>query len=107
MAFSLTFVTLFLTALWYLLPLLVLFISLIVILSQIVAKLEQWPGFDGLYWAFITATTVGYGDIKPARRSSRVIAVCIAMLGILFTGIVLAAAINCVGTAFEQHIAKM
>lgn len=105
MAFTLTFLKLFSIALFLLMPLLLIFITLILILGQVVARLERWPAFDGLYWACITATTVGYGDIKPARKSSRLIAVLIAMLGILFTGIVLAAAINCVGKAFEMHIA--
>ena len=104
MAFTFTFLKLFSIALLLLMPLLLIFITIIVMLGQVVARLEKWPGFDGLYWAFITATTVGYGDIKPTRRSSRIIAILIAMLGILFTGIVLAAAINCVGTAFELHI---
>ena len=104
MAFTFTFLKLFSIALLLLMPLLLIFITIIVMLGQVVARLEKWPRFDGLYWAFITATTVGYGDIKPTRRSSRIIAILIAMLGILFTGIVLAAAINCVGTAFELHI---
>jgi len=105
MAFTLTFIKLFSIALLLLMPLLLIFITAIVILGQVVARLEKWPKFDGFYWACITATTVGYGDIKPVRKSSRLIAIVIAMLGILFTGIVLAAAINCVGTAFELHIA--
>lgn len=105
MAFTLTFLKLFSIALYLLMPLLLIFITLIVVLGQVVARLEQWPAFDGFYWACITATTVGYGDIKPTRKLSRLIAILIVMLGILFTGIVLAAAINCVGTAFEMHIA--
>lgn len=105
MTFTLTFLKFFIIALQLLMPLLLIFILLIVVLGQIVARLECWSRFDGLYWAFITATTVGYGDIKPQRKLSRILAVCIALLGILFTGIILAAAINCVGTAFELHIA--
>lgn len=105
MAFTLSFLNLFAIALQLLMPLLLTFITLIMVLGQIVARLERWPGFDGVYWACITATTVGYGDIKPQRKASRILAILIALLGILLTGIVLAAAINCVGTAFELHIA--
>ena len=45
---------------------------------------------DGFYWAFVTATTVGYGDLRPTNRKPRIIAILIAVLGLLSTGIIIA-----------------
>ncbi|PCJ25611.1 MAG: Ion channel protein [SAR86 cluster bacterium] len=73
-------------------------------LGQVVARLERWDKFDALYWSFITATTVGYGDIRPLKRSSKIISIFIAFTGIMFTGIVVAITVESTRVAFEQHV---
>ncbi len=41
---------------------------------------------DALYWSFVTATTVGYGDIAPVTAEGRVLAGLLAFLGIGLLG---------------------
>ncbi|UJF16594.1 potassium channel family protein [Jeotgalibaca sp. MA1X17-3] len=41
---------------------------------------------DSLWWSFVTATTVGYGDITPESVSGRLIAVILMIVGIGFVG---------------------
>ena len=41
---------------------------------------------DALWWAFVTATTVGYGDLSPASSGGRVIAAVLMMVGIGLIG---------------------
>lgn len=43
---------------------------------------------DGLWWAFTTITTVGYGDRYPTTTEGRVLAVCLMILGISLLGVV-------------------
>ena len=75
--------------------------AIVVLLGLAVGRLENWPWFDAVYWGFITATTVGYGDIRPLRRLSRVLAILIAFTGVTFTGIFVALAINSATLAFH------
>jgi voltage-gated potassium channel len=43
---------------------------------------------DGLWWAFTTITTVGYGDHYPTTSEGRIIAVCLMILGISLLGVI-------------------
>lgn len=45
---------------------------------------------DGLWLAFTTAATVGYGDIVPSTHSSRAFAVVVVMLGLAVLSLVTA-----------------
>jgi hypothetical protein len=52
-----------------------------------VAILEGWPLVDGIYFAFVTGLTVGYGDLVPTHGSSRLLAIAAAIDGILLTAL--------------------
>jgi voltage-gated potassium channel len=77
--------------------------GVIIILGQWVGKRENWSRFDALYWTIITATTVGYGDLRPTGKMGKVLAVLIAFIGLVFTGIMVAIALQSVTTAFAEH----
>jgi len=71
-------------------PILSTFVGLMVALGIIVARLEGWPMIDGVYFAFVTGLTVGYGDLVPKLLLSRAIAIALGFCGILLTGLVAA-----------------
>jgi len=94
MEFTFNFLKLFFYIGFVMGPLLGLLVVVIIILGQIVGQREGWTRFNSLYWSFITATTVGYGDIRPEGKLSRVLTVFIAFSGLIFSGILVAVAIH-------------
>ena len=85
-------------------PILISLSSLIIGLGQVVGKIERWDRLDSLYWSLITATTVGYGDIRPKQHLSRVIAIAIAIMGVIFTGILVSIAIEATRHSVAIHV---
>lgn len=75
-------------------PVLSALVGVLVALGAAVAHLEGWPLLDGVYFAFVTGLTVGYGDLVPARHVSRVVAIAIAFTGILLTALLAAIAVR-------------
>lgn len=104
MEFSITFSQILFWGIYLVAPILLMLSLIIIVLGLIVGRVESWSRFDALYWAFITALTVGYGDIRPLHKVSRVLSTVIAILGIMFAGIVVAITVEATSVAFEKHI---
>ncbi len=104
MELTVTFLKLFTSAIYFIAPLLLFLVSIIIVLGQIVTYIEKWNKFDGFYWSFVTATTVGYGDLRPFRRISKILSIIIALNGIILTGIILATAVETVSMFLEQYL---
>jgi voltage-gated potassium channel len=96
------FVRLFVLGLTYVSPLLLSLILIIIVLGLIIGKREGWTGSNAVYFAFITATTVGFGDFHPERKLSKLLSIVIAMVGLIFTGIVIALALHAASEAFKH-----
>jgi len=84
MQFTFDFIRIFSLGLYYAAPLLVTLALIIAVLGHFLGSLEGWSKFDALYQAFVTATTVGYGDVHPRRKGSKLLAIAIAFVGIIF-----------------------
>lgn len=70
-------------------------ISLFIMIGGfLLAWLEDLPIGTGLYFAWVTGTTVGYGDLTPTSGAARVVAIVVALFGILFTGFIVALALE-------------
>jgi voltage-gated potassium channel len=101
-----TFFSLLASAGWVLLILLIVFFALASTLY-----LSEMPGinhspngwWETLYLSAITALTVGYGDVAPNSPIGRLAAVGLGFLGIMLTGIVVAAAIKALEKASENQ----
>jgi voltage-gated potassium channel len=101
MAFTYEFLRIFGLELVYAWPLLLALVTFIAIVGQMIGRWEGWSRSDALYYAFITASTVGYGDFHPTRRSSKFWAISIALLGLMLTGLVVALGVQAATSAFK------
>jgi hypothetical protein len=63
-------------------------------LGVIVGLIEGWGLGNGIYFAFITGLTVGYGDFVPTGALTRTLSVLIGFCGIALAGLVAALAVK-------------
>ena len=70
--------------------------------AAFIAATEKVSFGKALYFSFITGLTVGYGDIAPVTSIGRVISVLLGLIGILFTGVVVATAVEATRHAWEE-----
>jgi voltage-gated potassium channel len=103
MAFTLAFLKIFVLGLILCFPVLLLLALVVVILGLIVGRREKWSRLDSVYYAFMTATTVGYGDLRPRERAGKCLAIAIAFTGVLLTGIIVALGLRAAQVAFKAH----
>lgn len=57
-----------------------------------VEKSQNLSAWDGVWWAIVTVTTVGYGDTFPQTDAGRIIAIMVMFVGIGFIAVLTAAA---------------
>ena len=65
-------------------------------MGAIVATLEGWSLWQGVYFAFVTGLTIGYGDLAPKQPLTQLLAIVIGFSGILLTGLVAALAVKAI-----------
>lgn len=104
MDFVVNFFEMFILVFYLVSPLIVFLNIIIILMGQVVGYIEKWTKFDSLYWTYITATTVGYGDIRPIKKISRILSVLITLVGMIFTGIVVAIALHTTSVTVEKYI---
>lgn len=67
-----------------------------------ISIVEKMNLSDSLWWSFVTATTVGYGDISPETSIGRIIAAILMIVGIGFIGMLT----GTIATFFIKNIDK-
>lgn len=60
------------------------------------------PMGETVYFCAITALTIGYGDVVPSSTFGRVDAVLLGLIGLVFTGLIVAAAVRGVQEAARR-----
>ena len=74
---------------------------LIFIGGILISRFDKMPLEDAIYCAFSTAFKAGFGNLTPKSRGGKIIAICIAFLGIVLVGIFVAIAVKSLETAMN------
>jgi hypothetical protein len=82
-------------------PILSGLLATMAILGATVGLIEGWGFAAGIYFAFVTGLTIGYGDLAPSMAVTRILAVGIGLLGIVLTGVVAAVAVAALRSPME------
>lgn len=77
-------------------------VAVIITVGLIIAYVEGWQPFDGIYFGFVTGLTIGYGELVPKQPLSRVLAILLGFNGVLLTAIFAAISVR----AIEEAVRK-
>jgi voltage-gated potassium channel len=102
MGFTFDFLHIFFISLWFIAPVILTLALVIFLIGRVIGRREGWSRADSTYYAFITATTVGYGDFRPKHRIGKILAIVITFTGLILTGIIVALAVNAATHAFNK-----
>ena len=72
----------------------VFLVAVIGVAGAVISRLDRMPLEDAIYCAFITAFTVGFGDVAPRSRGARVVTIFLALFGLILVGIAVAVAVH-------------
>ncbi len=102
MDFTYAFLTVFLRDLVHAGPPLIVIAVLIGAIGYVIGKLEGWSISNSIYHAFVAATTVGYGDLRPSQNLTKFLSVLLAFIGIVYAGLIVAIAVHSAQIAFQE-----
>lgn len=96
------FVRHFFEKLFFVRGVLVALLLLILALAFITAQVDDIALTDALYFVFITALTVGYGDITPSSGVTRAISVFSGVVGVIFVGLLVSVSVRALELAVDE-----
>ena len=102
MTFVLDFIEIYAQGLFYLWPIFAALVGFIAALGLRIGAIEGWEPHDAMYFAFITATTINFGVVHPTTRRSKWLALWIALVGVLLTGLIVSIGLEAVAHAFRE-----
>jgi hypothetical protein len=79
-------------------------VAIQLMLGAFVSVLQEWPLGDALYFTFVTALTIGYGDLVPKGFLARLIAMIMGLTGVLLTGLIAAVGVRALQVAAAESV---
>ena len=98
------FVGTFVTYAMYIREVIFSLLTLIVLAGYVFSQAEGIRPSNAIYFAFITALSVGYGDITPHTVIGKFVAVGIGLMGIFFVGITAAVANRALADTAKRYL---
>lgn len=87
---------------WLVRHMLIGLLSLMIIGAAIVALSESMNYWKALYLTFVTALTIGYGDVAPVTVIGRITCLVMGLFGLMFFGIIVAVTNRALTHAIEE-----
>jgi hypothetical protein len=81
-------------------------LALIAMGAGLISIAEGMNYWEALYLTLITGLTVGYGDLAPTTVLGRIVSVLVALIGLVFFGIVVAVANRAIVKTLEEQRSK-
>ncbi|RRK09782.1 ion transporter [Lactiplantibacillus garii] len=82
-------------------------IALLLVSATVYAIAENVSWGNAFWWAIVTATTVGYGDLSPHTWVGRAAAILLMIVGVGFIGILTSTIVNFFGRDQETKFDKL
>ena len=79
-------------------------IGLMFLGGVLISYSEGLPLEDSIYFSFITGLTIGYGDIHPESGWGKVLSIAVGIVGVLFTGVIVAVATRALADTAQHHL---
>jgi hypothetical protein len=79
-------------------------VAIQLVLGAFVSLVQGWPLGDAFYFTFVTAFTIGYGDLVPKGFLARLIAMVIGLTGVLLTGLIAAVGVRALQVAAAESV---
>jgi voltage-gated potassium channel len=77
--------------------------GVIVLAGFLLAHFDERPLEEAIYLAFITAFTVGFGDVTPRSRGARAVTIVLAFVGLILVGVLVGIAVHAFDIALERQ----
>jgi voltage-gated potassium channel len=74
----------------------------LVLAAFVLTQVEPLEFGESLYFTFITALAVGYGDISPTSDIGRITCVLIGVVGLIYNGLLVGIAVYATGKAAKH-----
>jgi len=99
----LDFTRYFLKYLWNINHVLIGLLIFVFLCAYLISRAEGMSFGDSLYFTFVTAFTIGFGDIIPHTTIGKITSIIVGLSGIIFTGIIVAVSVRALATALKQE----
>ncbi len=76
---------------------------MIIVGGWLLAKIEGMGFLDGQYLAFVTALTIGYGDVTPKTGLGKICSILLGVVGMIYIGLIVGVASHAVRKTFESE----
>ena len=97
-----SFIRYFAQYVWFIRHVLNTILVLVIAGALVISWAEAMQFGNAIYFAFITAFTIGYGDITPVSTVARVVSIFIGLVGIIFSGLVVAISTKALSSAVDE-----